>query len=212
MKEDDRTPKSDEEAFKTAVCRYIFGDLAEKVFYVEIPFTDEFEFPVTEKPRGYGMFSDMIKGFAALRYAKRVTNALGHLVAENDDFYDAKKIYEGIHGHSENKYTSSETTVLKAIIDRGRVADIEQLNKVTGLSETRLRDIFNGRGKDEQKRNGLRSKCKALTAKRETVTVKDTLENVTTERMVYRLDIGFELMNDTTELIKVKSGSSLAMT
>src|SRR5271157_4648436 len=102
MKGKDKAPQNDDDKkFENAVCRGLFSDLASKTFHVEIPFADDFEFQTTEGTRGYGIFSDLIKGLTALRYAKRETNDQGHLLALPEDFYGAKTIYESLMGHSE---------------------------------------------------------------------------------------------------------------
>jgi len=143
MKQEDQNPPTDElKEFETAVCKELFIDLASKTFVVEIPFTDKIDFPISENTRGYGIFSDLIKGLAALRYSTRKINDQGHLLADREDFNEAKALYEGLSGHSEQKYATSERKVLKAIIDLGYTASIDQLHKETGLSESRLRDIL----------------------------------------------------------------------
>lgn len=210
MKEADKAPQNDEErVFETAVCREIFSDLVSKSFHVEIPFTDEFTFSKTEMTRGYAIFSDLIKGLAALRYVKRETNEQGHILAGPADFHDAKALYEGLMGHSEEKYTTAEQEVLQAIIELGGTATIKQLSKETGRAESRIKDILNGRAKSEQKRHGLLAKCSALTVDYETVTERGPLvgESKSYRRNVYTLEPGFKLMNGKAELITVIDGS-----
>ena len=213
MKEKDKVPQNgDDKEFENAVCRGLFSDLASKTFHVEIPFADEFEFLTTEGTRGYGIFSDMIKGFAALRYAKRETNEQGHLLATYQDFYDAKDLYEGLMGHSDMKFSTSEQEVLTALItEPGRTANIKQLSKKTGKSETRIREILNGRSNDEQKRHGLLAKCPALTVDYETATsrIRED-ESISRKRNVYTLDSGFKLLDGKIDLIPVICGTDLA--
>ena len=43
-----------------------------------------------------------------MRYAQRKTNDQGQLLATEADFKDAKDIYEGSKGHSEESYTTAE--------------------------------------------------------------------------------------------------------
>ena len=134
MKQADQNPlDQDELKFETAVCKQLYGHLAIKEFCVEIPFAGKIEFPASENTRGYAIFSDLIKGLAILRYYSRKTNENGHLLANLDDFKEAKSLYEGLSGHSEQKYTPTERKVLKAIIDCGHSASIDQLHKVTQL-------------------------------------------------------------------------------
>lgn len=159
----DTIPDASEDVDReTAICQAILRDLAEKTFTVKIPFATRIKIEASEGTRGYNIFSDLVKGLAAMRYAQRKTNEQGQLLATKADFKDAKDIYEGSKGHSEESYTTAEITVLQAIIKHGYKALYKDIRTITGLSEGRIKDIVNGRGKDEQKRHGLRYKCSQL--------------------------------------------------
>ena len=210
---DDLVLKSDLDIkFETEVCRYILGDLAGKHFKVTIPFTDDYTFPESEKTRGFAIFQDLIKGLAALRYATRKINDKGHLVAEEDDFYDAKIIYEGVQGHSDLKFTTPEKKFLQVLIDLGRNAYVEQVAKNMKVTGTRVRQIVNGRGNEEQKRNGLASKCPALTVDYDSITTRKPGYNgddssTTVKKIIFRLDENFKLMDDHAEIILIKDNA-----
>jgi len=148
--------------WETAVCQEILRDMAGRTFTVKIPFAKRINIKESEGTRGYDIFSDLVKGLAAMRYAKRETDDRGQLLATVDDFNDAKAIYEGSRGHSEESYTTAERKVLRAIIEHGYKALYKDIKDITGMSEGRIKDIVNGRGKDEQKRHGLRYKCPQL--------------------------------------------------
>lgn len=159
----DTLPDSSEDADReTAICQAILRDLAGKTFIVKIPYATRIKIEASEGTRGYNIFSDLVKGLAAMRYAQRKTNEKGQLLATEADFKDAKDIYEGSKGHSEESYTTAEIKVLQAIIDHGYKAMYKDIKNITGMSEGRIKDIVNGRGKDEQKRHGLRYKCSQL--------------------------------------------------
>jgi hypothetical protein len=159
----DTLPDSFEDVGReTSICQAILRDLAGKTFTVKIPFANRIKIEASEGTRGYNIFSDLVKGLAAMRYAKREVNEQGQLLATEVDFKDAKDIYEGSRGHSEESYTTAEITVLQAIIDHGYKALYRDIKNITGMSEGRIKDIVNGRGKDEQKRHGLRYKCSQL--------------------------------------------------
>ncbi|MFA6372421.1 MAG: hypothetical protein WCW68_07335 [Methanothrix sp.] len=159
----DTLPDSSEDVDReNAICQAILRNLATKTFTVKIPFATRIKIEASEGTRGYNIFSDLIKGLAAMRYAQRKTNEQGQLLATEADFKDAKDIYEGSKGHSEESYTTAEIRVLQAIIDHGYKALYKDIRSITGMSEGRIKDIVNGRGKDEQKRHGLRYKCSQL--------------------------------------------------
>lgn len=157
---------------ETAICQDIIRDLATKTFTVKIPFAERIDIAKSEGTRGYNIFSDLIKGFAILRYKQRQTDELGQLIATEDDFNNAKEVYEGSKGHSEQSYTTAEIKVLKAIIDKGYKATYKEIKEQTGLSEGRIREIVNGRSNDEQKRHGLRFKCPQLEIDRVDITIR----------------------------------------
>lgn len=187
---------------ETVVCQEILRDLASKSFTVQIPFAQRIKFPTSEGTRGYNIFSDLIKGLAALRYTLRSTNEKGQLMANENDYSHAKELYEGIAGHSEARYTPAETRVLQAIIDNGFTALIADIRKRTGLSEGRIKDIINGRGKDEQKRHGLLYKCPHLEANRVNITIQVNVgERRTTYPLEYSLPNSFRLANSNRQLI-----------
>lgn len=190
---------------ETAICQEILRDLATHLFIVKIPFSPRIRFPPSEGTRGYNIFSDLIKGLAALRYAKRETDEKGQLLATIEDYEDAKELYEGINGHSENRYATAERTVLKAIIDNGHKALIDDIRRLTSLSEGRIKDIINGRGKDEQKRHGLRYKCPQLEAKRVDISIMvNETERRTIHPLEYSLPETFKLADVGDELITLE--------
>lgn len=193
----DTLPESSEEtARETAVCQAILRDLAGKLFTVKIPFATRINIAASEGTRGYNIFSDLVKGLAAMRYAQRETNDQGQLLATEADFKDAKDIYEGSKGHSEEHYATAETKVLQAIIDHGYKALYKDIKNLTGMSEGRIKDIVNGRGKDEQKRHGLRYKCSQLdvnTVDISTVIKGTYSDRVTTHPVELSLPASFSL-------------------
>lgn len=203
QKKRDTLPDMPEEIEReTAICREILRDLTSKTFLVKIPFAERVRIKTSEGTRGYNIFSDLIKGLAALRYAQRQINEKGQLLAAIEDFDDAKAIYEGVKGHSEERYGSAEEKILQAIIDNGYKALIKDIKDSTGLSEGRIKDIINGRGKDEQKRHGLLYKCSQLEANRVDISINiNADERRTIHPFEYSLPKGFKLSSNGKNLI-----------
>ena len=143
--------------FEIAVCKYIMADIHKHLFEVVIPFAERIEFEGDQ--RGYGIFSDMIKCLAILRYRIRPVDSQGRLMATEEDFMDAKEIYEAVGGHSIEKYTKSEFQVLEAIRSNGFHATTKEIQDITGLSSSRIGEIMNGRS---QGKHGLLYKCPEL--------------------------------------------------
>ena len=211
MKEADQVPLDENEReFEVLVCRTIFYHLANNTIHVEIPFSKKIDFPVSENTRGYAIFSDLIKGLAILNYLVREKDENGHLLANEDDFKEAKAIYEGLSGHGDQKFGTSERKILEAIIENGHKATIDQLHKATGLSESRIRDIFNGRSNEEQKKaSGLFAKCSALKTRKETVTETKEGKTKTKTYNIYILDDEFYLVDGGQELIKIDNSEAV---
>jgi len=132
-------------------------------------------------------------------------------LANEDDFKEAKLIYEGLSGHGEQKYGTVERKVLKAIIASGHKATLDQLHKATGLSESYLKDIFNGRSNNEQRKaSGLLAKCAALKVRKDTTTenIQDGKTKTSTHN-IYILDDEFNLVDEGCEMIKIDNISEV---
>jgi hypothetical protein len=161
MKEKDQGAEaSDTPDEEIIICKLITEDLHNYTFEVVIPFADRIRF--TGEQRSYGIFGDMIKSLAILRYEKRERDLKDRLLATEEDFWDAKEIFDGLGGHSASKYTESELKVLNAIVENGYQAATKEIQEKTGLSDGRIGDIMNGRAKGDQQKHGLLYKCPEL--------------------------------------------------
>lgn len=128
-------------------------------FEVVIPFADRIHVPGDLRP--YRMFMDTISAFTIFRFPVRKKDEEGRLIATEQDFKDAKKIWDGIGGISRDKLGSAECDILQAIIDHGYKATFAEIAKTIGKSETHVRNIVFGRnGKSGQQNQGLLAKCK----------------------------------------------------
>ena len=206
MKKRDAGIDREEEERETRICRTIIRDLKDHLFEVKIPFADRITLLTGVGERGYNIISDMVKAFCAFRYAVRETDDRGRLVATERDFNDAKALFDDAEGHSEEKYTEPEKKVLKGLINCAYVATLENLSDATKLSSGRLKDILNGRGRDEQKRYGLLAKCHSLTVERVSETVYYESEpgkpkSKTVTRNEYKLDRNFALSEVYNSLV-----------
>jgi hypothetical protein len=191
---------------ETAICRAIIRDLKDHLFEVVLPFAERITVLEGVGERGYKILSDLVKAFCAFRYAVREVDDRGRLIATEEDFQDAKTLFDAAEGHGEEKYTEVEKKVLRALINSGYVATLENLRDGTGLSSGRLKDILNGRGRDEQKRYGLLAKCPVLTVERVSETVYFEPEagkpkSKTVTRNEYRMDRTFSLSEVYNSLV-----------
>ena len=198
MKERDAGIDQAVEDRETLICRVIFRDLKSHLFEVVIPFAGRITVYDGIEQRGYKILSDMVKAFCAFRYAVRERDDTGRLIAAEKDFEDAKVLFDEAEGHGEEKYTEAEKKVLRALVNCGYVATIEKLTDATALSSGRLKDILNGRGRDDQRRYGLLAKCPHLAVERVSETVQydpgpGKPTSKTTTHNEYRLDRSFEI-------------------
>jgi hypothetical protein len=81
------------------VCREIIRRIKQQLFFVRIPFANDIEWntKVDDNRRNMGIFLDMIKSCAVLRYQHRdmeVINGKNFINATLQDFTDAKKLYD----------------------------------------------------------------------------------------------------------------------
>jgi len=147
--------------FETEVCHALIRDLKKQFFEVIVPFAEEIS--IVDGIRAYVMFSDMVKSFAVFSHAKRKQDEFCRLIATEEDFNNAKALYEQVGGHSQNKYNGAELDFLVELQAHGGSATKAQMQEYLGKSLGRIGDILNGRGKGDQQKHGLLYKCPYLT-------------------------------------------------
>jgi hypothetical protein len=102
------------------ICRAIIADLARHVWEIVIPFGSQIE--LEGETRAMAVFLDIVRGVCAWHYTKReqIETEYGVvLMATEEDFYEAKRIYEAVRGHSSEKLTDKEITILEVISNHG---------------------------------------------------------------------------------------------
>jgi len=170
-------PRIEEEVDEIAICKAIISDMANHLWAVRIPFADRIR--LKGETRAMGVFLDLICASAAWHYTRREKIAAGagftgfFLVATEEDFYEAKRIFEGVHGHSREKLSDDELKVLKVLTEEGwiareggksyRLLDFNELQEKVGMPPATLRTIINGRKlPGGQRGDGLDSKIPQL--------------------------------------------------
>jgi len=139
-----------------AICRAIISDLADHLWEAVIPFADRIE--IDGETRAMAVFLDIVRGVCAWHYTKReqIETDYGFvLVATEADFYEAKRIYENVRGHSREKLSEKEIAILQAIVSQGvkgsidgeavRLLDYGGLQTTTKLPSTTIKDTLHGR-------------------------------------------------------------------
>ena len=209
-----------------AICRAIINDLASHIWEVIIPFADRIE--IAGETRAMAVFLDIVRGVCAWHYSKREQIEMDYgfvLVATEDDFREAKRIYENVRGHSREKLSGKEVAILSAISLHGvkgtmggeavRVLDYGELQTCTKLPSTSVKDTLHGRHLGGGQRGyGLLAKIPSLKAhdSKETIWLElpggSGQQRNDSKKMLFSLPEGFQVSDshDTIkELVRLKS-------
>lgn len=125
------------------VCRQIYRVLKEKLFVVDIPFADRVDWRDTSNRRNLPIFFDIIAAMAVLRFKQRKLDDENHLIAEIEDYEDAKDLYAERARTQGLKLTKIEQRLVIALNDAGR-CDIKYLQDAIGLSRQRVYTLLHG--------------------------------------------------------------------
>ncbi len=128
------------------VCREIFDSIKNNLFRVAIPFVDDIETRDKSNSRNYPMFSDMMKGYAVLKFMQRDMDESGKILADREDFYRAKKLFESQQEGILSKLNDKERKILRVIGQNGEEgATINEIAKTTKMNYTNVRNVIKGR-------------------------------------------------------------------
>lgn len=125
------------------VCRQIYRTLKEKLFVVDIPFADRIDWRDTSNRRNLPIFFDIIAAMAVLRFKQRKLDDENHLIAEIEDYEDAKDLYAERARTQGLKLTKIEQRLVIALNDAGR-CDIKYIQDAMGLSRQRIHTLLHG--------------------------------------------------------------------
>ena len=169
------------------VCRHIFRVLKEKLFVVDIPFANRIDWNDKSNRRNLPIFLDIIAAMAVLRFKQRQLNDENHLIAEIEDYNDAKELYAERARTQGLKLTKIEQHLVIALNESGK-CDIKHLQESTGLSRQRVHTLLHGY-KDKPE-TGLLFKVPKLNLTREQVKT----EKGSTHKNYYTLT-DFDIVN-----------------
>ena len=188
------------------ICRQIYRVLKEKLFVVDIPFADRVDWRDTSNRRNLPIFFDIIAAMAVLRFKQRQLDDENHLIAELQDYEDAKNLYAERARTQGLKLTKIEQRLVIALNDAGK-CDIKYIQDTIGLSRQRIHTLLHGTtGKPE---TGLLFKVPKLNWIQEQV----GNDNGSTRKNFYTLT-GFDIVNmfdSVVQLLDVPTDSD-AMT
>ncbi|MCT8338227.1 hypothetical protein FKB36_12200 [Methanoculleus sp. Afa-1] len=174
MKEVEATGSLPTEEDDVLVCRAIWEAVKAEILPVRIPFARRVQFSTTQNRRNPGMLFDLIKCHARLFYLQRDRGADGAVIAREEDFAAAARLYgalSGTAGGQETKLTKNEAAALETVARMGvEVFTVRQLQAAMGLSYQKTRRLLNGYVSRGTPYSGLLEKCPAISLYDATVT------------------------------------------
>ena len=175
------------------VCREIFSILKEdsQQLCVKIPYINKIHFPDIHNRRNPSIFFDFIRAFTIINFKNRKMNKNNKLLANEDDFNNATKIYNPRAKQQKYKLNDNEINVLKVLSDNARPIvtsedgwfeiTAKDLQNILGIEQSTLASRMNGR--QDRPESGLISKCKWIRKDVRSELVKDApkkgMHNVT---------------------------------
>jgi hypothetical protein len=165
-----RGPEQDD----VLTCRAIWEVIKEEVLSVRIPFARRIGFSTTQNRRNPGMLFDLIKCRARLFFLQRDRDDDGAVIAREEDFAAAARLYGALNGEAggqETKLTKNEAAALATVESMGiEVFTIRELQNALGLSYYQTRRLLHGYNNSRAAYAGLLEKCPAISIYDATVT------------------------------------------
>jgi len=146
-------------------CRAIWEAVKAEALPVRIPFARRIQFSTTQNRRNPGMLFDLIKCRARLFSLQRDRDGGGAVIAREEDFAAAARLYGALNGEAggqETKLTKNETAALATVESMGvEVFTIRLLQNALGLSYHQTRRLLHGYNNSRAAYAGLLEKCPA---------------------------------------------------
>jgi transposase len=158
---------------RVLVCRRIYDIIKSQVFKVKIPYAKRINIQDNSDSRVFPMFLDMIKGYTIFFHMQRETDEEGYLLATDEDFNKAKKLFESQTEGILTKLNEKERRILTVIKDYPNGCIIQLIAEKTGYSYATVRNILKGRPKSKSAGEGLLAKVKELSISDETHTTNE---------------------------------------
>lgn len=189
------------ESHEVLVCRAILRILKSKRYYVSIPFARRIYFRDASNRRNPSMFLDIVRALAFWSQYKRDVDEKGRLVATEEDFYEAKRLYFGDkRGNSfKTKLTAKELELARQIVANGGRLTRQDAAQKMGVTVGRIDQLVYGKGRGNERRGGLVSKLKGFHVEKETETRRVDFEyghSKTVQLVILVLDDAGELYDD----------------
>lgn len=179
-------------------CREIIRDIKENNYIVKIPYAEAIQWRDVSNRRNLPMFLDLIKSFAVLRHRQREIDEEGHLIADLQDFVDAKELYTSRQQAQGTKLTASERNLCDVLRRNDGEMTYHELAIALKVGEDRITQILNGKGKGHD--SGLKYKITGLHVERRTE--KNTKGGYTTKNYVI-MTAGYDPLAGYEEVVSL---------
>jgi hypothetical protein len=163
QKKNAKTGKSSIEVnMQVLICRRIYAHIKDQLFRVKIPFVDRIELKMINDRRIFPLLLDIIKGYTIFKYQQRTVDEDGCLIAEHEDFYRAKRLFEAKAESVITHLNENERKVIRYIIThQGSIGcTYDEIADGTGMTYSTVQRIINGRR--DRAESGLKEKYKGL--------------------------------------------------
>jgi len=156
--------------FRVLVCRRIYARIKElEPVKVIIPFANQIKMKDISNRRLFSQLLDMIRGYTIFKYQQRQKNEKGYLIATEEDFWRAQRLFESRAENSVTHLSEKEKAIVKFIIEhQGSIGcTVNEISTGTGLSPKTIYSLISGRS--DRPDTGLIFKVKGM--------CKDTITN-----------------------------------
>ena len=209
-KQDDEVFKFQKEKLRTGraglpenrdveICRCILDDIKKQLYTVVVPYADDIDWIDRGNRRNFLIFGDIVCAFAILRHRQRYRTENNELIANIDDYNDAKELYIGRAKNQGTKLTDVELHFCNLLNGAGEL-DYSQLQRAMGVSQGRISQIINGKGKGD---SGLVNKVPGLIVEKQSVKTDD---DTTVQKNVCTLH-NFNPFDNFETIVTLKEGA-----
>ena len=160
------------------VAREIHDNIKNQLFNVAIPFAKKIHIADKTNSRNFPLFLDMLKGYTIYRHMQRDRNESGYLIADREDFNDAKKMFESQQENILTKLNANERKIMQAIGQSHVGATVNEIKNATGIPYANVLRLLNGR--KERGTEGLLDRFSDLSFIEHAESIKDGDETTTT--------------------------------
>ena len=181
------------------ICRCILDDIKKQLYTVVVPYADDINWTDRGNRRNFLIFGDIICAFAILRHRQRYRTENNELIANIEDYNDAKDLYIGRAKNQGTKLTDTELRFCNLLNGAGEM-DYSQMQRAMGVSQGRISQIIKGKGKGD---SGLVNKVPGLIVEKQSVKTDD---ETTVQKKVCSLH-NFNPFDNFETVVTLKEGA-----